>query len=97
MNKQNVVYVPHGTRSIRTVVGKAIQENLDFVTKNTNASPDKAKREYTIKLDKKYPIFFGPNNKALRHLLLMSSSIDKLEKVFNESYLFLTRIHCGWI
>jgi hypothetical protein len=97
MNKQHVVYVPQNTRSIRTVVGKAIQENLDFVTKNSNTSSDKAKREYILKLDKNYPIFFGPNSKTLRHLLLMSSSIDELEKIFNESYLFLTRIHCGWV
>ena len=97
MNKQHVVYVDQKTRSIRTVVGKAVQENLDFVTKNTNRSPVKAKKEYTLKLDDGYPIYFGPNNKILRHLLLMSESINELEKIFNESYLFLTRIHCGWV
>jgi len=97
MKKQHVVYVEQKTRSIRTVVGKAIQENLDLVTKNLSSSPVKAKREYTLKLDKGYPIYFGPNNKVLRHLLLMSSSIEEFEKIFNESYLFLTRIHCGWV
>lgn len=96
MNKQHVVYVDQKTRSIRSVVGKAIHEQLDLVTKNTNSSPDKAKKEYILKLDKGYPIYFGPNNKVLRHLLLMSSSIDDFEKNFNESYIFLTRIHCGW-
>jgi hypothetical protein len=97
MNKQHVVYVDDKTRSIRTAVGKAIHEQLDLVTKNMNSSPDKAKKEYILKLDKGYPIYFGPNNKVLRHLLLMSSSIADFENIFNESYIFLTRIHCGWI
>jgi hypothetical protein len=97
MKKQHVVYVDQKTRSIRTVVGKAVQENLDLVTKNTNTSTIKAKKEYVLKLDKGYPIYFGPNNKVLRHLLLMSETIEDFEKIFNESYIFLSRIHCGWV
>ena len=97
LNKQHVVYAPPGTRSIRTVIGKAAQHELDFVTKNTSVSKARGKLEYTLKYDRKYPIYFGPNNKTLRHLLMMSSSLDDFEKIFNESYTFLTRIHCGWI
>ena len=97
LNKQHVVYVPAKTRSIRVVVGKAEQGNVDLVTKNVSTSSNKAKRAYTLKLDPSYPIYFSPNNKVLRHLLLMSSSIDDFEKIFNESYVFLTRIRCGWI
>ena len=97
MNGQNVVYVPKSMRSVRNVVGKAHQERLDFVTKNISDSNDKAKKEYTLKLDYGYPIYFGNQNRVLKHLLLMSNSIESLEKIFNESYLFLTRMHCGWL
>jgi hypothetical protein len=94
---QHVVYVPRGTRSVRVVLGKANENSLDFVTKNLSESHSRSKIDYILKLDDEYPIYFGPNNKVLRHLLLMSSSISDLEKTFNESYIFLTRIHCGWI
>jgi len=97
LNKQHVVYVPRSTRSVRTVVGKAVEEHLDLVTRNMSDKRIKAKKEYTLKLDPTYPVYFGPNNKVLRHLLLMSSSIEDLENIFDESYVFLTRIHCGWL
>jgi len=97
MDKREVIYVPKGARSIRTVIGKAREHHLDFVTKNLSDTKDKSKKEYTLKLQDDYPIYFGPNNKVLRHLLLMSSSIQDMEKIFNESYLFLTRIHCDWL
>jgi len=97
LNNQHVVYVPKGIRGINTIVGKANNQHLDFITKNLSNNRSKAKKEYTLKLDREYPIYFGPNNKVLRHLLLMSNSISDLENIFNESYLFLTRIHCGWV
>jgi len=97
LNKQHVVYVPGKTRSVRVVVGKAEQGNVDLVAKNLSTSADKGRKEYILKLGTDYPIYFGPNNKVLRHLLLMSSSLEDFEKIFNESYIFLTRIHCSWI
>lgn len=97
-NGQHVVYVPGGTRSVRTVIAKAIQEALDFVTKNENVAKNRGGRaDYTLKLDGGYPIYFGPKNETLKHWLRMSESISAMEKLFNRSYLFLTRIHCGWI
>jgi hypothetical protein len=97
IDKREVVYVPKGTRSIRSVIGKAREHHLDLVTKNLSNTRNKSHKEYTLKLQDDYPIYFGPNNKVLRHLLLMSSSIEDIEKIFNESYLFLTRIHCDWL
>lgn len=97
INKQHVVYIPLGTRAVRTVLGKAEVGNVELVTKNVSTSADKAKKAYTLKLDPAYPIYFSPNSKVLRHLLLMSESIEDFEKIFNESYIFLTRIRCGWI
>jgi hypothetical protein len=97
-NGQHVVYVPGGTRSVRTVLAKASEEALDFITKNVNESKYRGGRAaYTLKLDGEYPIYFGPKNNTLKHMLRMSESISAMEKLFNRSYLFLTRIHCGWV
>lgn len=97
LNNQHVVYVPKGTRSVNTVVGAGVSNELDFVTKNVNDSKSKSKKDYTLKLSPDYPIYFSPKNKVLKHLLLMSADLDDFEKVFNSSFIFLTRIHCGWI
>jgi hypothetical protein len=97
LNGQYVIYIPKSTRSVRTVVGKGTKEHLDFVTKNLSDSKVKAKKEYTLKLDPDYPIFFGTSSRVLKHLLLMSKTIKDLEENFNSSYMFLTRIHCGWV
>ena len=98
LNGQHAIYVPSkfGT-SVRTVLSKAITEGLDFVTKNVSKSKERAKPDYHLKLEQGYPIYFGPHNKVLKHLLLISDSLKKLESIFDESYIFLTRIHCGWV
>lgn len=98
VNGQHVVYVPtKSTKGINMVVSRAVTEDLDFVTKNTSKSKERAKPDYYLEIDKTYPIYFGPSNKILKHLLLMSDSMSKLQSIFDESYIFLTRIHCGWV
>jgi hypothetical protein len=97
LHGQHVVYVP-GTsaRSVSNVIAKATKEHLDFVVRNTLTSKARAKAVFALTLDNKYPMYFGPNNKTLKQLLVMSDSFSGLEKLFNRTYLFLTRIHCGW-
>jgi len=96
-NGQNVVYIPGKPTSARWVIEKAAREKLDFVTRNTNTTLKRSKPEFYLKLDPEYPIFFGANSNTLKHLLRMSDSISGVEKMFDRSYLFLTRIRCGWI
>lgn len=97
-NGQHVVFVPKSTRSVRPVIAKAVAEALDFVTRNKNVSKYRGGRDaYTLKLDEEYPIYFGPHSETLKHWLRMSESIAATEAIFNHTYLFLTRIHCGWI
>ena len=97
LNGQHVVYVP-GTsaRSVGNVIAKATKQHLDFVVRNSLTSKARAKAVFALALDTKYPMYFGPNNKTLKQLLLMSESLSGLEKLFNRTYIFLTRIHCGW-
>ncbi len=98
INGQHVMYIPtKSIRSVNTVLSKAVKEELDFVTKNTSKSKERAKPDYYLQLQSGYPMYFGPHSKTLKHLLLMSDSFDKMEKIFDESYIFLTRIHCGWV
>jgi hypothetical protein len=97
-NGQHVVWVPSGVRSVKTVVGKAIDDELEFVTKNVNKDDvSKARPKYYLELDHDYPIYFSPKSRVLKHLLMMSDSVENMQKVFNSSYLFLTRIRCGWV
>lgn len=98
INGQHVVYLPtKSSRSVNAVIGRANKEQLDFVARNTSKRRDRAKPEYSLDLDTQYPMYFGPNNRILKHLLLMATSFKEIDKLFNRTYIFLTRIHCGWI
>lgn len=98
LNGQHVVYAPtKSSKGMTNVVSLSQTKDLDFVARNTSKNKERAKADYYLTLDKSHPMYFGPNNKVLKHLLLMSDSFDKLESVFDESYIFLTRIHCGWV
>jgi hypothetical protein len=98
VNGQQVVYAPtKSSKGLNIVVSKAVTEDLDFVARNVSKSKERAKADYYLELDKTYPMYFSPKSKTLKHLLLMSDSISKLESVFDESFIFLTRIHCGWV
>jgi hypothetical protein len=98
LNGQHVVYVPGAkTRTVSTVISKALQDELDFVARNTSKARIRAKAEYSLTLDKDYPIYFGPNNRILKQWLLMSESFAEMDKLFNRTYIFLTRIHCAWV
>jgi len=96
-NGQHVVWVPKGTRSVRTVVGKAVDDEMEFVTKNTNTEEmSKDRPKYFLEIDPEYPMYFSPKSRVLKHLLLMSTSVPQMVKIFNSSYVFLTMIRCGW-
>lgn len=98
LNGQHVVYIP-GTsgRTASTVISKATKEELDFVARNNSKRRDRAKSEYSLELDTGYPMYFGPNNRILKQFLLMATSFKEMDKLFNRTYIFLTRIHCGWV
>jgi hypothetical protein len=98
LNGQAVLYSPgKSARSFKTVISEAVNEELDFVARNNSTRKDRAKAEYSLDVDKEYPMFFGPNSRVLKQWLLMSMSISEMEKLFNRTYIFLTRIHCGWV
>jgi hypothetical protein len=42
------------------------------------------------------PMYFSPNSRTLRHLLVMSD-MTTLQKVFVSSFVFVTRIRCAWV
>ena len=97
LNGQNVLYIPEKPTSARFLIEKVKREHLEFVTRNTSKSKVKSKQGYFLKLDLTYPIYFSAKSRVLKHLLMMSESIPAMEDVFNRSYIFLTRIRCGWL
>jgi hypothetical protein len=97
LNGHHVVYIPTTKpRTANTVISKALKEELDFIARNNSKSKARAKAEYSLDIDKDYPMYFGPNNRILKQWLVMSESFSEMEKLFNRTYIFLTRIHCGW-
>jgi hypothetical protein len=97
-NGQQVVYSPKKSmQSANTVLSLGVRDDLDFVCRNITKNRSRARVEYTLEIDKSYPIYFGPNNKILKHWLLMADSFKEMDKLFNRTFIFLTRIHCGWV
>jgi len=98
LNGQKVLYSPiKSSRVFKHILNEAHTEELDFVARNKNKKRFRAQIEYSLELDETYPMYFGPNNKILKQMLLMATSFKDINKLFNRTFIFLTRIHCGWV
>jgi hypothetical protein len=97
-NRQSVVYVPKGGKSrMRKLLTTVKTTPAEFVAKNLNSSESHFKKEYKLKIDKTYPMFFSADSVVLFHLLMMSENFSSLNDNFNSSATFLTRIRNYWI
>lgn len=95
----DVIYIPPGSKgrySKIVDIRKKSNTIIDFMAHNTNTSTRRFKKEYILKLDDKYPVFFSSDNTVLFHLVCMCKTLRSLSKIFNESYDFLSRIRCKW-
>ena len=98
LNGQQVLYAPSkSSRTFKNVLNHANSEELDFVARNKNKKRFRAQIEYSLDLETSYPMYFGPKNKVLKQMLLMAQSFKDINKLFGRTYIFLTRIHCGWV
>jgi len=98
LNGQQVLYAPSkSSRTFKNVLNHANSEELDFVARNKNKKRFRAQIEYSLELETSYPMYFGPKNKVLKQMLLMAQSFKDINKLFGRTYIFLTRIHCGWV
>lgn len=95
----NVIYIPNNARivMVNRVIDYVVKNNLSFVCRNKNKKINLYKKDYTLTIDQDYPIFFGADSKILQHLLLMSSTLTTVNKHFSSSFIFPSRIRCGWI
>ncbi len=92
----NVVFQP--------VLGKVQKKLLnlkdgqvEFICKNINDKTTRYKKEFTLKIDRTQQMYFAAKSKILRHLLLVSGDLKSLDKRFNSSFTFLSRIRCKWM
>lgn len=105
--QQEVIYVPKNARmdSIKRVASIAEEaakdSDVSFIAKNLNVDNlSHYKKEYTLKLDKDKPMFFGyfqydevsEENNVLLNLLRMSKTLSQLQTHFNSSVIFPSRI-----
>ena len=78
-------------------IKKFIKDEYDFICSNKNTVEKHYKREYTLKIDKTKSMFFSSKNEVLVHLVTMTKNLSDLERVFNLSFIFISRISCKWI
>jgi hypothetical protein len=98
---QHVIYIPNRhsagiSASIKALL-KRRDDGYQFVAKNTNDSLKHFKRDYMLKLNLTYPIYFSPDNRILFELLTISENLKKVSQQFNSSSTFLSRIRCNWL
>lgn len=103
-NGLDVLYVPANANPqyVRSVISEANEGNNQFITVNVSEPKKNIKvtdmyPEYLLKIPLNAPIYFSHNSKILQHLLYMCRTLADLPKLFNKSFIFLTRIRCKWV
>lgn len=99
-NKQNVIFDKNFesvTPLKRVIKLKDDNDEIEFICKNLNREAKRSQKEFTVEIDSTYPMYFSCNNKILYNLLEMSTNFDAFERIFNKSYMFLSRIRCQWV
>lgn len=98
-NGQSVLYVPEGStrQQVNKVKNMIKTTPAEFIVKNTNTSDKHYKKDYLLKINPNYPMFFNADSIVLFHLLMMSDNFSSIASNFNQSANFLTRIRCYWL
>lgn len=97
LSNQPVIYAPPGIfkKSINRLLTYT-SKDYDFMARNDNKSIIRYKKDYYLKLNKNYLIYFKPT-KIVIDLVKMSKNLTELEKNFNSSFIFISRLSCKWI
>ncbi len=100
----NVLYIPENVRPdyLSAVVEKANNGANQLITVNNSVmknpnNPLELYSEYILRIPADAPIYFSATSRVLLHLLHMCRSLEDLPKLFNSSFIFLTRIRCMWV
>lgn len=94
----HVVVSQGGTeRQCSRVIKNAEKEHVSFLARNNNESLERYKKEYKLKIDRKYPIYFRADSDLLFAMLLMSRNLSDFVSIFNSGYMFISRLRCMWI
>nr|QBK88020.1 MAG: hypothetical protein LCMAC202_03820 [Marseillevirus LCMAC202] len=93
----NVVYVP--SAATRTMVSrvKSLAGGSSFLCRNINKRVLRYKKEFTLVIDRRYPMYFSAESAVLLHLLYMSETIGQIGQHFSRSFIFPSRIRCKWV
>ena len=97
---KHVIFIPKGAKhaNVKNVLKKHdANPEIELICRNTYMAQIRYKKEFTLAVDKTYPIFIAPHNYVLKHLLFMSKSIADIGQHFSTSYMFVSRIRCLWV
>ena len=86
---QSVLYRPKkaSMRTVKTVLKKSLEYQPEFICKN-----HKQQNPYRLDIKSDYPMFFSSRSNILPHLIAISKNMTDLQRNFNTSYLFVSRI-----
>lgn len=77
---------------------KAIKQALrKFPDLECVAFVEPGQDQYAPVFNSKSPVYFSPNSRILRHLLLMSRDLMDMNKVLNSTFIFTLGIRCKWM
>jgi hypothetical protein len=91
----NVIISPKGSKL--SSIKKAMNDEYELICYNINNVEKRYKKVYTLKVDTSKPMFLRASSKVLRHLVTMSKNKSDFQRIFNLSFIFLSRISCKWI
>jgi len=95
---RNVMYVPNkSTLAMVKRVKILSKSKMSLMCRNKNTNESHYKKEYSLSIDRTYPMFFGHDSSILQHLLYMSEKLSDINKHFTSSFIFPSRIRCQWV
>jgi uncharacterized protein with PIN domain len=95
---QSVIYVPKdATKSQLKKVITQIDGQVEFITRNINTDQRHYKKEFILKTDRNYPMYFNANSHIMYQLLEISGDLNHVQSIFNSSFIFLSRLRCRWL
>jgi hypothetical protein len=95
---QSIIYVPK--KSVKMQIRKVMQNmdgEIEFIARNTNRDQTHYKKEFILKLDQNYPMYFNHKSEIMQHLVNMSEDLNQMQKIFDSSFIFLSRLRCKWL
>ncbi len=95
----DIVFIPNAAsvRMASRVKKIARDLKMELLCRNKNTRQLQYKKEYTLVIDRTYPMYFSAGSSVLLDLLSMSKTLPQVGQHFRDCFIFLSRIRCKWV